>query len=31
MNEIIFDADRDNGGVGISPDEILAMLEKIQK
>lgn len=28
--EIIFDADRDNNGKGISPDQMLKMLKKIK-
>lgn len=29
--EVIFDADRDNNGKGVSPDEIIRMLKKIRK
>lgn len=29
--EVIFDADRDNNGKGVSPDEIIRMLKKINK
>lgn len=28
--EVVFDADRDNGGKGVSPDEMIKMLRKIQ-
>ncbi len=28
--EIIFDADRDNGGKGVSPQEIIDMIRKIE-
>ena len=28
--EILFDADRDNDGKGVSPDDIIAKLQKIQ-
>ncbi|MBI4995039.1 AbrB/MazE/SpoVT family DNA-binding domain-containing protein [Candidatus Peregrinibacteria bacterium] len=30
-DEVIFDADRDNNGKGVSPDEIIRMLKKISK
>lgn len=29
--EVIFDADRDNNGKGVTPDEIIRMLKKIRK
>lgn len=29
--DVIFDADRDNNGKGVSPDEIIRMLKKICK
>lgn len=29
--EVMFDADRDNNGKGVSPDEIIRMLKKINK
>lgn len=28
--EIIFDAERDNGGKGVSPDEMIRLLKKIK-
>lgn len=28
--EVIFDADRDNEGKGVTPDEMISMLKKIQ-
>lgn len=28
--EVIFDADRDNNGKGVTPDEIIRMLKKIR-
>jgi hypothetical protein len=28
--EILFDADRDNGGKGVSPDEFIKALKKIK-
>lgn len=29
--EVIFDADRDNKGKGITPDEMIRLLKKIQR
>lgn len=29
--EVVFDADRDNEGKGVSPDEIIRLLKKIKK
>lgn len=29
--EVLFDADRDNEGKGVSPDEIIRLLKKIQR
>ena len=30
-DEVIFDAKRDNGGKGITPDEMISMLKKIRR
>ena len=31
QEEVLFDADRDNGGKGVSPDEIIKALKKIHR